>query len=216
VPPVSPAVAASPIAAAAIDAGSARDIMSLTIKQQVSLSGPFTEESSLDTGALPGANQRFTPLTVTAHVNPYQSITFDATAEFGNVSHQLDSTSLSANLIGAASHSYLNLTWFSNYRQPGLDTGEASQIRVQTGVPFLKGKFRADTDISFDADTGKFLEQRFILGMFSACYSLAFEYRDFLQLEGVSAPIRDRDYQISVSLKNIGTFIDLRGSLNGF
>ena len=58
---------------------------------------------------------KFTTLVAQLHLNPYQSITADAQATYGNVSHQIDQASFSANLVGTgrlADH-YLGFTWFA-------------------------------------------------------------------------------------------------------
>ncbi|MCU1244622.1 MAG: lptD, partial [Acidobacteria bacterium] len=71
---------------------SPREILSFSLRQTVALSKPFTSASG---GNLPGStetpsnDQKFTPLVASLHVNPYQSITLDANATFGNLSHQI-------------------------------------------------------------------------------------------------------------------------------
>src|SRR5205823_13555294 len=81
---------------------SSREVLSFSLRQSVSLSKPFTNTTG---GNLPGTTtpvgeNKFTPLLASLHVNPYQSLTFDGNATFGNVSHQLDQISISANLVG--------------------------------------------------------------------------------------------------------------------
>ncbi|HVT44127.1 MAG TPA: putative LPS assembly protein LptD [Thermoanaerobaculia bacterium] len=186
---------------------SARDLMSFTIRQSVALSGHF---QSFASGSL--RENRFTPVTLTAHINPYQRITIDASASIGNETRRLDQSSLSANLSGK--NSYMNLTWFATYRRPGQTFGGSSQVRLATGFPIIAEKLRADAQLNYDATRGTFLEQRYIVGFFASCYTVSLEYRDFLQLRGAVQPVRGRDYQLSIGLKNVGTFVDLRGSLD--
>jgi hypothetical protein len=140
------------------------------------------------------------------HVNPYQSITFDTTATYGNVSHQLDQASVSANLVGTGKNvdKYLAFTYFATYRQPGQTSDTTfSQIRLNTGSSLLRDRIRADVQLSYDAKQGKFLEQRYLIGANAACYGIALEFRRFLVFTaGEEKP--DFSYGISVSLKNIG------------
>ncbi|MEO8215953.1 MAG: LPS assembly protein LptD [Acidobacteriota bacterium] len=186
---------------------SARDIMSLSVRQSASLSKPFSSSSFGATGA-----NKFSPLTIAAHVNPYQRFTLDASASYGNVSRQLDQTSLSANLLGKKA--YLNFTWFSTYENPATFARDSSQIRIGTGGPIWRDRWRGDAQINYDAGRSLFLEQRYLIAYAASCYDLALEYRDYLQFGGtVRKPARD--YQFSVSLKNVGTFFDIRGSLGG-
>lgn len=186
---------------------SPREIMSFSLRQTVSLSKPFTSTTSGSTGSSSTVdlNQKFTPLVASLHVNPYQSITLDASTTFGNVSHQIDQTSLSANLIGTGKNTdkYLAFTWFASYKQPGQTAGGSSQIRLNSGSSLLKDRIRADIQLNYDARTGKFLEQRYLLGSTASCYGVALEYRQFL----VYVPTEKKDWNVSiaVTLKNVGT-----------
>jgi len=190
---------------------SPREILSFSLRQTVSLSKPFTSTTSGSTGSSAGVdlNQKFTPLVASLHVNPYQSITLDASTTFGNVSHQIDQTSLSANLVGTGTNAdkYLAFTWFATFKQPIGDTGaqsnSSSQIRINTGSSLLRDRIRGDIQINYDAKTGKFLEQRYLLGGTASCYGVALEYRQFL----IYSPFEKRDWSVSVAvtLKNVGT-----------
>jgi hypothetical protein len=44
----------------------------------------------------------------------------------------------------------------------------------------------------------------------SQCYALRLEFRDFQPATGAAGQVvRDREYRFSLSLKNVGTFLDL-------
>ncbi len=187
---------------------SPREIMSFSLRQTVSLSKAFTSATSGSTGSTTGittSDQKFTPLVAQLHVNPYQSITFDASTTFGNVSHQIDQTSLSANLVGTGKHTdkYLSFTWFASFKQPGQASGGSSQIRLNSGSSLFKDRVRGDVQINYDAKTGKFLEQRYLLGGNGSCYGLAVEYRSFLVY--VPREKREGTVSIAITLKNVGT-----------
>jgi LPS-assembly protein len=187
---------------------SAREILSVSLRQSVALSDPF--ESSYRFGT---NTSRFSPLLLNVHYNPYQTINVDANATFGADTRQLDQTSVSAHFVRPASQTYLGLTWFSVFERPGFPGSDSSQLRVSSGGPLWKEKIRADVWVNYDVKDGAVLEQRYITSWFSSCYNIAFEYRDFL-VRGSATPNRNRDYQISINLKNVGTFVDLRGSLD--
>lgn len=194
------------LAKEAKEGSSAREIVSLTVRQTASLSKPINDVPGTITG------DRFTPLSVTAHINPYQSISLDANASFGNRSKELDQASLSANINGPA-NSYVALTWFASFANLTPNGNDSSQFRVNAGAPVWRDKIRADVQLNFDASRNEFLEQRYMIGTHASCYSVALEYRDFPAFRLGEAPDRTRDYHLSVSLKNVGTFVDLRGSL---
>ncbi|HEY5610366.1 MAG TPA: LPS assembly protein LptD, partial [Thermoanaerobaculia bacterium] len=188
---------------------SAREIMSITLRQSAALSDPFRQV------VIPGRKQnRFTPLSLTTRFNPYQSVSVDATAVFGNLSQQLDQASLSANLRSAATNRYLGLTWYSTFKPPGAVAGGSSQFRFLGGIPIWKEKLRADAAVNYDAERRDLLEQRYLVGYNASCYNVGVEFRDFIAYSFLGPTDRNREYQISVSLKNVGTFVDLRGSLD--
>lgn len=186
---------------------SPREILSFSLRQTASLSKPFTQYTG---GNLPGSsispdtNQKFTPLVASLHANPYQNLTFDASTSWGNISHQIDQASLSANLIGTGKQSdkYLGFTWFANFNQPGLTNTDSSQIRINSGSNLLHDRMRADVSLNYDMKQKQFIEQRYLVGANSSCWGLAFEYRRYLtfDLNKVS-----NSYGVAVSLKNFGT-----------
>jgi len=190
------------------EGASPREILSFSLRQTAALSKPFESRTG---GNLPGSpflpttSEKFTPLVASLHVNPYQSVTVDASATFGNVSHQIDQTSLSANLAGTGTRAdqYLSFTWFSSFRQPGLTAGGSSQVRINTGSNLWRDRMRADVQINFDAKEGKFLEQRYLLGGSGSCYGLALEFRRYLIYDPRQRAINN--YGIAITLKNVGT-----------
>jgi len=188
---------------------SAREVLSFSLRQSVALGNEFTNATG---GNLPGSTvppgqeNKFTPLVASLHANPYQSITFDASASYGNVSHQIDQTSISANLLGTGDRAdkYLSFTYFATYNQPQQTfDASSSQIRLNTGSSLLRDRLRADVQLNFDAKKGKFLEQRYLVGGTASCYGVALEFRRFL----IFVPEEKADWSvaISISLKNVGT-----------
>jgi len=181
--------------------GNAREVLSLSVRQSAALSDPFPRAGS----SLEGEHT-FTPLVTTLRFNPYQSVTVDANAAFGNLSHQLDQLSLSANLVGtgARADKYLRFTYFATFNPPGLTDAGSSQIRIDTGSWLVRERVRADVQLNFDAKNGKFLEQRYLTGWTSSCYGVALEYRRYVVFGGIT-DVNFSSYGIAVTLKNVGT-----------
>jgi LPS-assembly protein len=182
--------------------GSAREVASFSLRQSVALSDPF--ESA---GEFAGEHQ-FTPLQANLRVNPYQSLTLDATANFGNISHQLDQVSVSANLNGSGANSdkYLGLTYYASLERPGSNFS-SSQVRINTGSFIVRDRLRADVQLNYDAKLGEFLEHRYLAGYTGSCYGVALEYRRYKVFGGDEESLGS--YGVVVSLKNVGT-IDMR------
>lgn len=182
--------------------GNAREIASFSLRQSVALSDPFPRASSF------AGEHQFTPLAASLRVNPYQAVTFDATASFGNISHQLDQLSVSANLLGSGKHAdkYLRFSWFAALDRPGFTDGGAQQIRLDTGSWLVRDRMRADVQFNYDAKSGKFLEQRYLAGWTGSCYGIALEYRRYLVFGGITDDETLDRFGINVTLKNVGTF----------
>lgn len=188
--------------------GNSREVLSFSLQQSVSLSKPFTDTTGGNTPGttVPPGDNKFTPLLASLHLNPYANVTFDANATYGNVSHQLDQTSVSANLVGTGTRAdkYLSFTYFATYNQPAvtIDTS-SSQIRINTGSSLLHDHVRGDIQLNFDATHGTFLEQRYLIGGTGSCYGVALEYRRYTVYDPNPRPATS--YGISVTLKNVGT-----------
>ncbi len=187
---------------------SAREVMSFSLQQTVSLDKPFTNGTTGTTGSTVGTtvNQRFTPLVATLRVNPYQAITVDANSTFSSVSGQLDQTSLSANLLGTGKNAdkYLALTWFATFKDPHTGTSDSSQFRVSTGLFLLRDRLRTDVLLNYDAKQKQFLEQRYILGWTGSCYGISIGPRRYITYtaRGVRT---ESALEFSFSLKNVGS-----------
>jgi len=185
----------------ATEGGNPRELLSFSLRQSVALSDPF---ESAGQGA---GEHRFTPLAASLRFNPYQSITLDATASFGNISHQLDQMSVSANLVGTGTRAdkYLGFTYYAALEQPGFPDSDRSQVRINTGSWIVRDRVRADVQLNFDAKEGKFLEQRYLTGWTGSCYGIALEYRRYLVFGGQTIDESLSSYGVAVTLKNVGT-----------
>ena len=189
------------------ETGNAREVLSFSLRQSVALSDPFPRSGSSSSTA---GEHSFSPLLATLRFNPYQSMTVDASATFGNVSHQLDAVSLSANVLGTGgwADKYLGLTYFASLLPPGQLTGNSSQVRVRGGSSLVRDRIRADVELNFEAEKGTFLEQRYVTGWTGSCYGISLEYRRYLVFLGGQGGVVERpsgSYGISISLKNVGT-----------
>ncbi|MEO8382343.1 MAG: LPS assembly protein LptD [Acidobacteriota bacterium] len=180
--------------------GNARELLSFALRQSVALSDPFTR-----TGTSGVAENKFTPLLATLRFNPYQTVTVDANASFGNVSHQADSMSLSANLVGTGKQAdkYLGFTYFASFDTPGSDDGR-SQIRINSGSFLIRDRLRADVQLNYDVTEGRFLEHRYLTGWTGSCYGIALEYRRY-RLFGATETKERASYGVAITLKNVGT-----------
>lgn len=182
------------------EGGSAREVLSFALRQSVALSDPFPRAGTT------AGEHKFTPLSASLRFNPYQSTTVDASAQFGNVSHQLDTLSFSTNLIGTGrfADKYLGLTYYARLEDPNLPDSDSSQIRINTGSFIVKDRLRADVQLNYDAKKGEFLEHRYLTGYTGSCYGIALEYRRY-RVFGSTTDDSLASYGVAVTLKNVGT-----------
>jgi len=105
---------------------------------------------------------------------------------------------------------FLNLSWFANrpIAQPGLIITPTDQVRVAGGVD-LGPLFRVDTNVAWDVRQGLVQEDRSLLTYKGSCYTVFLEVRN-LRLQ----PQPRRDFRLVVNLKDIGTLLDVNGSLD--
>lgn len=190
--------------------GSAREIATLEIGQTYA----FT---------LPGAGTSFGPSPLASKLGTIDTVlrvvagpgfNLDGRASWDTKASQLTSSSVTTNWVSGESSAALSY-FFSNPvvapPPPGLDIPSAasSQIRFFGGAPILRKLLRLDVSANYDLTNGKMLESRSLLTFQGSCYKILVEYRDIRV-----GTIPSRDFRIALNLKNIGSFLDFRGSLS--
>ncbi len=146
------------------------------------------------------------PLEASLRINTSQKTSLKADVTYNTLFNQLQSLSFSGSTdIGRQG---LGLTWFTRWNP---ESGEktSDQARVFTAFSLVPDRLWLDAQVSYDVQLAEFLQQRYFLRYQSQCYSLQFELR-----ESVFREIRDRDFRFSITLKNVGTFLDLTGGSN--
>lgn len=146
------------------------------------------------------------PFEALLRFNPGDWVTLRAEATYDTLFSGLATTSLSSNFnFGRGNNA--GLTWFTRY-QPELRETVGDQIRVFGGVNLLsRRRLRLEAQINYDLEQSLLQQQRYILNWNSQCYGIRLELRDFRATAGPR--LRDKDFRFSLSLKNVGTFLDL-------
>ena len=184
--------------------GGAREIMSLEITQFFSLDS----DKTLDFG---GAGEEFKssttgPIAGRYRFNPSQRSSLEAKATYSTLFSQLTSTSITGGLGVGNNHS-VGLTWFTRFDKVTGDT-DSNQIRFYTGIGVWPNRFRVDAQINYDFERSYLQSQRYVLSYFSQCFGIRLEVREF---QRNFAAEKERDFRFAITLKNIGTFLDLSG-----
>jgi hypothetical protein len=186
--------------------GSAREIFLFEIARNYSFNSQQPQQftNDLKRQSLSG------PIETQLRFNPSTTTSLDARASYDTLFSHLDSTSFSGNLtLGKSSFA---LTWFTNY-QPQLRTTVTDQIRFSTALHFWDQRIGIQAGLAYDLKLRIWQDQRYILTYNGQCYGLNLELRQFQSLDPtVPTGLRkDRDIRFSLSLKNVGTFLDLTG-----
>lgn len=178
--------------------GDSRDIATFTLARRYS----FDEDEPLE-GNLDAENSQFGPYEVSLRVDPSRVFFLEGSATYSDLFSQLTSTSLSTDL--RLPRVNLGLRWNTNRVAR---TGEtlSDQYRFAGGFDVVPDRLRVQAWVDYDAERAMLQEHRYFVDYVSQCYSLHLEYRDYRP-----GDLRERDYRLSFTLKNVGSFLDLTG-----
>ena len=189
-------------------AGSAQEIVSLEIAQTYAFEFPQTIYP-----VPPGVSQRrLGPLEAILRIAQGGKFGVDGRLAYDTDATQLTNASVTAGFNWGPN--FASLSWFgsrpvlSQPLPPEAPSPNTDQIRFAGGLDIGKS-FRVDTTVSYDARQNLVLEDRSLLTYKGSCYTVFFELRQ-LRLP----PTPRRDYRIVVNLKDIGTLLDINGSLD--
>ncbi|MGE5234735.1 MAG: LPS-assembly protein LptD [Acidobacteriota bacterium] len=182
--------------------GSSREVARLELSQAYSFSDPIT--FARPAADLPASRRG--PLSLWLHASPLPNATIDARSYLDPLTHHLTSASLTGGIFQGGNA--LNLTWYASYDGA---TGRAlsSQTRIFAGFSPGNGALRIETNIAYDIHMAKLLDQTYVIRYRGSCWSVYAQVRDY---KNQTYPIRD--YRIAIDLTGLGTFLDIRGSLD--
>jgi LPS-assembly protein len=184
--------------------GSAEEIASLEIAQTYAFTLPQTIFAPV-VGVL---QRQSGPIQAILRVAQGGILHADATVNFDPYASQVTSTTLTAGANWGTN--YANLSWFGTrpVTQAGQILANSDQIRFAGGVDLSK-VFRLDASVNYSADQNLLQEGRFLVTYKGSCYTVFLEYRN-LDLP----PTPRRDVRLVVNLKDIGTLLDVNGSIS--
>ena len=152
------------------------------------------------------------PVQAALRLAPGSLFHFDGRLDYDTSHTQLTSASVSASVTWKAS--FVNATWFAGRPllavepPPGSPSPNSDQFRVAAGVDLAKS-VRVDTQLNYDARQHLLLEDRSLLSYKGSCYTVFLEVRQ-LRIP----PTPRRDFRLVFNLKDIGTLLDVNGSLD--
>jgi hypothetical protein len=188
-------------------AGGATEIASLEIAQTHAIrlpqlpSGTSTSFESLAA--------RTGPVETALRVTPGSLFSFDGRIAYDTHVERITAVSVATSVNWRTN--YVNATWFGSQPAPvsgSTSSARTDQIRVAAGVDLSKS-FRLDTQLNYDAQQNRLLEDRSLVTFNGSCYVLLLEVRQ-LRIP----PDTRRDYRFVVNLKDVGQLLDVNGSLD--
>lgn len=180
--------------------GSAREIFLFELARRFS----FDDEQPLQTAQNGQVKSTEGPIEALARLNPTERTSIKFEADYDTLSSGISSTELSGEL-GLGRGNAVGVTWFTRF-QPETRETVNNQLRVGGSLGLFKN-IRLDGQVNYDAKERVLQQQRWVLNFGQQCYGLRLEWRDFRA--GVGPRTRDKDFRFSLTLKNVGTFLDL-------
>lgn len=188
--------------------GGATEIASFELRQGFSLDDDKPLQGTIANGTTEG------PLVAILRLNPSRRTLVRNDVRYNTFFSNLQSVSFTGEKwFGAKNEKSpyvgrhkLGLTWRANWNaSTGNQTGD--QVRLFAKIGLSPRRLNLDAELSYDLERSELLQQRYFLDWKSQCYSWQLEYR-----ESNFANIEDRDVRFSLTLKNVGTFLDLNES----
>jgi len=180
--------------------GNAREVILFELARRIS----FDDTQPLQTSQNGLVQSTDGPIEALVRLNPTEKTSLKFEADYDTLFSGLASTELSGEL-GLGKGNTIGLTWFTRFR-PETNTTQSNQLRVGGSLGLFKN-IRVESQINYDFEQQLLQQQRWILNFGQQCYGLRLEWRDFRA--GVGPRTRDKDFRFSLSLKNVGTFLDL-------
>jgi LPS-assembly protein len=180
---------------------SAREILLFEVSRMYSFDANTPLETSLDLTKRSSAS----PWDFLLRFNPSEKTSLKGEVQYSGLFGRVAATSLSSDLA-LPGNQMVGLTWFINYLP---DTGitESNQIRVNTALNVIPQKLSLQAQIGWDVQNHLLGQQYYAINWSEQCYGLRLEIRQFKALIGPR--LSDTSIRFSLSLKNIGTVLDL-------
>lgn len=192
------------------DAGDVLEIASITLSQNFSLDDDKPLQTNLGD---PTQNLKEGPILLDMRLNPSRNLSFDVRSTYNTLFNDIASISFTGERrfgpkgpSGVGEH-HIGLTW-SNNRNVMSGNTTRDQLRLFGKFDLLPKRLTLEAVVSYDLQLSEILQQRYFLKWQSQCYSWHLELR-----ESKLGDNEETDLRFALTLKNVGTFLDLNESL---
>ncbi len=174
----------------------AREILSFEVSQFFSLRDEQPFELASD-----GRTSKKSPIDARLRFNPSDRTTLEARTTYSTFFGRLSTASLLGGVrFGSNS---VSASWVTSI-DPELGATQTHQARIFTDLTLIRNHLRMQNEINVNFVSGLVQQHRHIFYYTSQCYGVRLEFREFETINR-----RDRDIRLGISLKNIGSFLDL-------
>ncbi len=181
--------------------GGAREILNLELARLYS----FDETEPLQRSADRLQTSQAGPISLIFRYVPSRRTTLKTEWNYNTLFGGIESTSTSGSFAFGPHN--VGLRWTTRDQ---VETGETQtdQWRIATSIELVPRLLRLTSAVNFDGKSSYIPSQRHILDWKASCFGMRFEYAEFQNLSGTR---NDKEFRFALSLKNVGTFLDLTG-----
>ncbi len=187
----------------------AREIMSFELSQSFSFKDdqPLTRFTVPDTdgdGMPEVLTLKESPISMQYRFRPSQTTSLDVSSSYNTLFNQFNRASVSGQKQFGASRFSLN---YSALFDPMTGETQGSQIRFGSGLAFFRQRLQLLSQLNYDLEQSLLQQHSHVVAFNTQCWSMRLDLREFKSLVR-----EDRDIRFSISLKNIGEFLDFNDS----
>ena len=180
--------------------GGGREILSLEVFQDYS----FDEERPLQRSSDGSEVRQAGAPGLLLRYNPSESSQLRAEVRYNTLFGGVESTALSGS-YGFRNGYQVGLRWTARSNVERSET-LTNQLRLSARLALVPRKLSLMGEVNYDAERSLVQFQRYLLDFTGSCYGISLEYGDFR-----GGTRRDQEYRLSVTLKNVGSFLDVTG-----
>ncbi len=179
--------------------GGAFEVLSFEVSQDYS----YDEDRPLQTSST-GETRQDGPLRALLRYQPNRRMSLRTEVLYSTQFGEISSTSVSA-AFPLGKNNNLSLLW-TNRRDPERSLTQTDQVRIATQFFIVPRRVQLQAQVNYDIERSLIQLQRYFLRWKGSCFDIDLEFGNYRNGERV-----DREYRFSVSLKNVGSFLDISG-----
>ena len=185
-----------------VENGNAREVLLFEVARNYSFDATQPLQSSLDALTTTTAG----PLETLLRYNPTDKISLKIQVNYNTLFKGIASTSLTGN-YGFGQNNYVAATWFTN-SQTETGVSQSNQVRLGGAYNIVPWGLRLEAQANYDFEQRLLQSETLVANYLSQCYGVRVELRKFQSATGALG-VQDTEIRFSLTLKNVGTFLDL-------